>query len=130
MDACVLFNHRVKASEPMFHQKSLPVRAFVVSVIAGAVALVSACSQSATDFAGSGASGAMGSRCTCPGQTADCDGQDGQCNDGLDCMRTDTGNNICTKNCGSNVITGACPANFICKALGAPGQRLACVVAP
>lgn len=114
----------------MFQQKSLPVRVAVTSLIAGVVALMSACAIDPTDGIRSGPSGGMGVECKCPGGSADCDGDQAQCNAGLDCRRTDNNRNICTVDCGGNAITGSCPYNYVCRALGIPGTRLSCHPTP
>ena len=114
----------------MFHQKSFPVRVAVMSLIAGAIALVSACAIDPTDGIRSGGTGALGVECKCPGVEADCDGDQAQCESGLDCRRTDNNRNICTHNCGGNAVTGSCPYNYVCRALGVPGTRLSCHPTP
>ncbi len=99
-------------------QKSIVALAF-------ACALGTACAIDPTDgIAGSrGPAGSLGSECTCPNGQADCDGNQSQCQSGLSCLRTDSGNQICTQNC-------PCPLQYVCKSAGVPGARLACFKRP
>ena len=108
------------------HTKTrLSVRFLVVTALAGAVALVSACAIDPTQDPQSGPSGAIGTTCTCPTGQADCDGTQGQCHDGLVCRRVDNGRQICTHDCGTGLL--GCPVNYLCKAAGIVGGRLSCV---
>ncbi len=63
--------------------------------------------------------GSLGAECRCSTGQADCDGDQGQCQDGLVCRTDDSGKQACTHDC-------PCPLNFVCKAAGLPGQRLSC----
>lgn len=103
---------------------SLSVRIAITTALAAAVAVMSACIDTSQGVAGSGAVGSIGSECTCPQGSADCDGQDGQCSSGLACRRVDNGQQICTHDCGTGLL--GCPTNFVCKALGIVGGRLNC----
>ena len=100
------------------------VRSSLVTTLA-LVALVAGCAIDPTDgIAGSrGPVGSLGSECSCSNGQADCDGDQGQCQQGLSCMKTDRGNQVCTQAC-------PCPFNYVCKAAGVPGARLACFKQP
>ncbi len=104
---------------------SLGVRATIVTFAALGVALVSACAIDPTNgiSASRGPTGSLGAECRCSNGQADCDGDQGQCADGLSCVRTDSGSQICTHAC-------PCPINFVCRAAGVPGSRLSCFKQP
>lgn len=105
----------------------LEARALITALTAVAVALVSACAIDPTNgVAGSGPTGSLGSECRCPTGQADCDGDQGQCQSGLDCRRMDNGKQLCTHDCGAAGLL-TCPVNYACKALGVVGGRLSCV---
>jgi hypothetical protein len=101
------------------------VRNAIVSLLATAFVVVTGCAidPSGGIAASRGPTGALGARCSCPGSQPDCDGDQGQCNEGLSCMRDDAGNQVCTQGC-------PCPFNYICKAAGVPGARLSCFKQP
>ena len=101
------------------------LRSILVCTVVAGLALVTGCAIDPTEgIAGSrGPVGALGSECTCSNGQADCDSAQGQCQQGLSCMRTDSGNQVCTHGC-------PCPLNYVCKAAGVPGARLACFKQP
>ena len=97
------------------------VRSSIASLFVFAVALVSGCAIDPTEgiAASRGPVGSLGAECHCSTGQADCDGDQGQCQEGLSCMRTDSGKQVCTHAC-------PCPLNYVCKAAGVPGARHAC----
>ncbi|MBX3202334.1 MAG: hypothetical protein KF850_08460 [Labilithrix sp.] len=102
------------------------VRSCIVTFFIAVVsALVAGCAVDPTDgiAASRGPVGSLGASCRCSNGQPDCDGDQGQCQEGLSCMRTDSGNQVCTQAC-------PCPLNYICKAAGVPGARLACFKQP
>lgn len=101
------------------------LRSTLICTAVAGFALVAGCAIDPTDgIAGSrGPVGSLGSECTCSNGQADCDSAQGQCQQGLSCMRTDSGKQVCTHGC-------PCPLNFVCKAAGVPGARLACFKQP
>lgn len=108
---------------------SLTARIVITAAFATGVALVSACAVDPTAVASSNATGGIGSSCTCPDSSADCDGAQGQCNgSGLVCRKLDNGQQICTHDCGTGLL--GCPTNYACKAVGILGGRLTCHPTP
>jgi hypothetical protein len=104
---------------------STAVRNALATTFLVAFALLAACAVDPTNGLGAslGPSGSLGSECVCSNGQADCDGAQGQCQPGLECMKTDLGGQVCTKAC-------PCPLNYVCKAAGVPGARLACFKQP
>jgi hypothetical protein len=102
------------------------VRSFVLAA-ATALVVLSGCTVSALDGGNpsNGPNGALGDTCSCGNGQPDCDANQSQCQQGLVCLKGDTGVQTCTRQCGIAVV-GACPANYICKAANVPGARLAC----
>lgn len=104
---------------------STALRNAIATTFLVAFALLAACAVDPTDglAPSRGPVGALGAECVCSNGQADCDGNQGQCQAGLSCMKTDQGNQVCTHAC-------PCPANFVCRLAGVPGARLACFKQP
>ena len=100
--------------------------ALILARLSAIVFGVAACSVDAIDGVGParGGTGAIGDECSCANGQADCDGSQAVCQQGLSCVRADSGGrNTCTRAC-------PCPLGFLCRAAAIPGARLACFKTP